>query len=73
MRIKKGTLLQVEHCRKGCFKGVATRDFDTEKETFYPIAVAPGDAVEGLNTEWREGEEIPCRNTLCKVERVKEE
>jgi len=71
MKIVKGTLLRVDDRRKGSFKGIALRDFDTKKEVFYPIAVAQKIEVRGLNTNWFEGEEIPCRNTLCKVERVK--
>lgn len=71
MKIAKGTLLQVQHSRKGGFMGIALRDFDTKKEEFYPIAVAQRESVQGLNTEWIKGEEIPCRNILCKIERVK--
>jgi len=71
MIIKKGTFLNVRHSRKGNFKGIATKDFDTEKEEFYPIAVMQEKPVEGLDTEWKQGEEIPCRNTLCKIEIIK--
>ena len=71
MFIKKGTILDVSHSRKGTFIGVATKDFDTDKEEFYPIAVAQKDAVQGANTEWIEGEEVPCRNSLCKIKIIK--
>ena len=37
MKIKKGTELRVNHCRKGKFIGEATEDFDTDKNEFYPI------------------------------------
>jgi len=63
MKITKGTLLKVTHSRKGTFKAIATEDFDTEEETWYPIAVAE-QRVAGLSEDWYEGEKIPCRNTL---------
>lgn len=40
MKIKAGTLLEVNHCRKGDFLGMASEDFDIEKTEFYPIRVA---------------------------------
>ena len=67
MRIKKGTLLEVTHCRSGKWLGIATRDFDTDKEEFYPLALAQKYTVKGLNTVWEEGENMPCRNCLCKI------
>ena len=70
MKIKKGTLLQVNHSRSGNWKGIATKDFDTEKEEFYPIALAQEKEVHGLNTIWEKGDNMPCRNTLCKIEAI---
>lgn len=67
MEIKKGTLLKVFHTRHGIFKGKATRDFDTDKETFYPISLED-DYVDGLRTIFYKGDTMPCRNTLCKIE-----
>ena len=37
MKIIKGTILKVYHKKKGVFCGKAKRDFDTDKEEFYPI------------------------------------
>lgn len=68
MKIKKDTLLYIKHSRSGNWKGIATRDFDTDKEEFYPIALAQEEAVFGLNTTWEKGDNMPCRNSLCKVE-----
>ncbi len=70
MEIKKGTLLNVKHNRKGNFKGIAIKDFDTDTTEFYPIALAQSNPIEGLSVlnSWIEGEEIPCRNSLCTVE-----
>lgn len=67
MKIKKGTLLNVQHCRSGNWIGIAIRDFDTEKVEFYPIALAQEKPVEGMNSQWEEGEEMPCRKSLCKI------
>jgi hypothetical protein len=67
MKITEGSLLEVRDQRKGVFRGIAERDFDTDTETFYPIKVAPGEFVRGLNNSWGEGDSIPCRNILCHV------
>ena len=71
MKIKKGTKLLIGHSRKGEFKAIAIKDFDTEKEEFYPVAVAQ-DQVCGMSDAWVEGEEIPCRRSLCKIIKVVE-
>ncbi len=72
MYVKKGTLLLVTHNRKGKFKGIAEKDFDTDKEEFYPIKLAKGEYVEGLcsGNDWIEGESIPCRNTQCTLKAI---
>lgn len=67
MKIKKGTLLNINHCRKGKFQGKAIRDFDSEIKEFYPIKLV-SKQVSGINTCWIEGEEIPCRKNLCTIE-----
>lgn len=71
MIIKKGTLLKVEHKRKGSFTGIAIEDFDTEKEEFYPIAVAQEKIVRGMAEDWERGEKISCRAEFCKIELIK--
>lgn len=65
MIIKEGQKLTVKHRRQGTFEGIATKDFDTEKVEFYPIATLQ--TVIGVANEWYEGESIPCRNTLCEI------
>ena len=60
MEIRKDQLLQIEHSRKGVFVAVATRDFDTEAEAFWPLAVAKG-YIRGFSRDWAAGEAIPCR------------
>lgn len=67
MEVKKGTLLNVSHTRKGDFVGIATRDFNTDDTEFYPIALAGNLAVDGLiaKDKWIQGEDIPCRKSLC--------
>ena len=71
MKVKKGTKLLVNHSRKGKFKGVATKDFDTEKDEWFSIAVIKGEEVHGLSSAWIEGEEVPCRKDLCIVTVIK--
>jgi hypothetical protein len=67
MIVKKGQLLNVNHNRSGKWVGIATKDFDTEKEEWYPIALAQEKPVRGLAREtiWESGDSMPCRNTLC--------
>lgn len=67
MDIKKGTKLKVYHKRHGEFFGIAIRNFNTEKETFYPIGLDQ-DMLCGLSTDWVRGDSVPCRNTLCELE-----
>lgn len=66
MKIKSGTKVRVTHKRKGIFTGYAAEDFDTETTEFYPIKAVY--FVGGISSNWDEGEIIPCRNTLCKIE-----
>jgi len=70
MKLKKGDLVLIEHCRKGNFFGRVKKDFDTEEEVFYPIISDEIRLIEGLNNDWENGEEIPCRNSLCKITKV---
>jgi len=65
MIIKKGEIVSVDHCRKGKFTAKAKKDFDTEKEKFYPLVLC-NPCIEGINTDWVEGEEIPCTITVKK-------
>ncbi len=69
MIILKGQHLHVSHKRKGEFDAVALRQFDTETEDWYPLAIAEGSVVKGLSaaTTWRPGEAIPCRKSLTTV------
>ena len=68
--IKKGTVFEVKHSRKGNFTGIALKDFSLLDE-WYPIAVAEKEGapsgVIGLNNYWLAGEEIPCRGEFCKL------
>lgn len=56
----------VKDRRKGSFKAVAIRDFDTEADEFYPIATE--EFVSGMSTDWEPGEEIPARRGISTVE-----
>ena len=72
MEIKKNTLLNVNHCRKGKFMGIAMKDFSIDDD-WYPIALAQEDGVYGTGNhrtgpKWIIGDEIPCRKSLCEIE-----
>jgi len=69
MKVKKGELLEINHTRKGVFKGIAMENFDTEKNEFYPIVLAD-DLVVGASMDWVKGEKIPCRVSLCSIKRI---
>lgn len=69
MKITKGQLLTISHRRKGEFTAVATEDFDSDKVTFFPVAVALV-SVEGKNTDWEPGENIPCRAKFASILKV---
>ena len=71
MKIKKNTKLKVFHQRHGIFYGKAIKDFDTDLEEFYPIELDQL-MLCGLNTDWVEGDYIPCRNSLCNLEILEE-
>ncbi len=65
MIIKKGTILFVHDPRKGRYEAEALRDFDTEKEEFYPVT--PLRTVVGMVNIWEHGDEIPCRKGLATI------
>jgi len=77
MFVKKDTILDINHSRKGQFRAIALENFDTNKTEFYPVAIAllkgKPSAVRGLNPNniWVAGDAIPCRNTLCIIKIVK--
>lgn len=70
MKIKKGTVLAVNHSRSGRWTGIATKDFDTEKDEWYPIALHQDEPVHGLNNSWEKGEDMPARRGLCTVKPI---
>jgi len=69
MKIKKGQKLIVKHSRKGTFNGIAMKTFDIKKEEFYPIALDQEKTLHGASmlNDWEKGEEVPCRDCLCKL------
>ena len=72
MKVQKGDLLNIQHSRKGLFKAVATRDFDTGEE-WYPIVVAPDQYVgDASGSIWASGAGIPCRASLVRMILVEE-
>jgi hypothetical protein len=71
MIIVKNTIVEVNHCRKGIFMAMAEQDFNLEDE-WYPLKIVQSEAIIGLRTVWKEGESIPCRNSLCKIKIIEE-
>lgn len=67
MFIKKGTKIVVKHSRSGMWNGVAWKDFDTEKEEFYPIELDQEESVYGMNNSWEKGDHMPARKGLCEI------
>lgn len=69
MKIKKGQLLKVHDCRKGNFIAIASADFDTITDDWYPVQLAQDAPVLGLQgrPKWFKGQEIPCRQGLSEV------
>lgn len=65
MKVKKGTVLNVWHQRSGKWIGKATADFDSVKDEWYPIILFQKEPVMGLSQAWYEGDEMPCRRSLC--------
>ena len=72
MKVKKGETVEVFSSRKGRFKAVAEKDFDTDKETFYPLVLKEPEIVRGMANEWCRGERIPCRGSLCTISKMEE-
>ncbi len=69
---KAGDKVIVHDTRKGVFKGTVIKDFDTDLDTWYSIALRQ-DYLEGLSNDWIEGESVPCRKGISIVELDKEE
>lgn len=69
MKIKKGQTLKIHDCRKGDYVGIASTDFDTVTDDWYPVHVAQDKPICGLQgrSKWFKGEEIPCRRGLSEI------
>lgn len=71
MFVKAGQKVKVKGGRgKGNYIGIAIRDFDTEKDEWYPIKTTQ--YVCGCRNDWVEGEEIPCRNGIDEIAEILE-
>ena len=69
MLIKKGQKFTVYGGRgKGNYIAEACEDFDTEKDEWYPVKTLQ--YVAGISNDWVEGEKIPCRNGIDKIEEI---
>lgn len=65
MKIKKDQKITIRSRRKGIYKAIAVRDFDTETDDFYPVAAL--ESVRGITQVWKKGDLVPCRRTLSTV------
>ena len=65
MQIKAGDKLTVRCSRKGTYLAVATKDFDTEADEWYHV----DEVLQGWNTYWQRGDNVPCRRGLAIVMR----
>ncbi len=65
MKIKKDQKVTIRSRRKGVYKAIAVRDFDTETDEYYPVATL--ERVRGLTQIWKKGDLIPCRRGLSVV------
>ena len=73
MEIKKNQLVKVKHQRKGEFTAIASEDFDTEERTFYPLSLIKGNPIKiSPGDPYEAGDSIPCRNSFCELELIKE-
>jgi len=46
MIITKGQIVEVNHNRKGTFTAIANKEFDTEKDEWYPLNLCQSNEVE---------------------------
>ncbi len=64
-KINKGTMVIVEHQRKGIFKGVFYDDYQPyppDNDEFYPIEV-----TDRMNAQVNDGDQPACRASFCKL------
>lgn len=66
MLVKKGTVLIVQHSRKGKFTAVAPKDFDTDDMWYHLTAISHVDAILPYN-EKEAGDSITVRGDMCKL------
>lgn len=69
MKVKKGDKLTVECSRKGTYKAVAVAAFDTDEDEWYAVASDQDEPILGKSSEWRRGDDVPCRSGHVKVTR----
>ena len=67
MIIKKGTKIFISHIKRGDFTVIATKDFDTNMNKLYPVALAQDKELTHDGVTWKPGEQIPCHKNLCET------
>lgn len=72
MKVSTGQKVFVRSTRHGNYTGIATANFDTVQDEWYPIASAQ-EVVKGMSNEWEEGEAVPCRRGLNLIRPFREE
>lgn len=66
-----GDKVVVRDNRKGTFRGTVTKAFDSEQDEWYSISLRQ-DCLEGMSTRWENGDSVPCRRGISRVELDKE-
>ena len=63
MKVLKGQMLKVHDSRKGDYIAVASADFDTVADDWYPVHLAQDQPLNGMQgrPKWFKGEDVPCR------------
>ena len=72
MLIKKGTILNINHNRKGKFLAIASVDIDTDNEWCHVKTLQNINGINSVN-KWQEGEEVTLRKGLFSAEIIEVE
>lgn len=72
MKFKEGDKVLVKHSRSGTWKGIVSKDFDTEKNEWYSVKLNQSFA-QGISNNWEMGENMPCRRGLCTISLLEDE
>ena len=69
---KAGDNVIIRDSRKGTFKGIVVKDFDSDKDEWYDI-VLNQPFLQGMANVWEKGQHIPCRRGISEVRKEAED